>query len=383
MEVNGIFLVFIVLIILLFLGILSSYLIQFLRKPKDDSADYAKALEAILDGDQRGGIQKLKDTIRKNTENVEAYIRLGIILRNQGAYTNALKIHKEVLLRKNLAPEFKEKLFLALTDDYFQIGNYDLALKYLERFEKEIRQKDKRVIKYKIKAYENLKRFDDAYNLLKGNPELHPNKDNQLALYKVLKGHLLVEDKEEKEARITYKDALKHEPYNPGALLGIGDSYWREDRKDEAIDRWAELCENNPEMASLAFSRLEKAAYEMGEFENLLGFYQSLSRKHPKLVSPLIALSKIYRKKGEYDSSLKVLEKALQLEPENLIIKAYQVKVWIMKGDEKLAASSGLDLLRSEVFDKEKKFVCSNCGFNNDDVLWHCPECSAWNTFTN
>ena len=378
MEVNGIFLVFLVLIILLFLGILSSYLIQFLRKPKDDSAHYARALEALLDGDQRAGIQKLKDTIRKNTENVEAYIRLGIILRNQGAYTNGLKIHKEVLLRKNLSTEYREKLFLAMTDDYFKIGNYVLALKYLDRFEKEIR-----VIKYKIKAFENLNRFDDAYNLLKSNPELHPSKDNQLALYRVLKGNLLVDKKEEKEARIAYKEAQKHEPYNPGALIGLGDSYWREDRKDEAIDKWAELCENNPEMAYLSFSRLEKAAYEMGEFENLLGFYQSLSRKHPKLVSPLIALSQIYRKKGEYDSSLKVLGKALQLEPDNLNIRALQVKVWIRKGDEKQAAKAGLDLLRAEVFDKEKQYVCSNCGYVNDDVLWYCPECSAWNTFIN
>jgi len=71
MELNGFFLVFVVLIILLFLGVLSSLLIQTFRKPKNLFADYTMALEAILDGDQRSGIQKLKDAIRNNTENIE------------------------------------------------------------------------------------------------------------------------------------------------------------------------------------------------------------------------------------------------------------------------------------------------------------------------
>lgn len=381
MEINGVLLTFIIFVVILFLGLLSTLLIQTFRKTKDQNASYKQALEAILDGDQRFAIQKLKDAIRIDTENIDAYLRLGILLRNQGAITNALKIHKEVLLRKKIGKEAKGKLFLALVDDYFQAKKYDFALSYLRRFEKEISQNDLKMIRYKIKAYELLNYYDEAYELLKSNKKLHSNPDNQLALYMVMKGHRLVEEQKEKEARIAYKDALKHESANPGALLGIGDSYWREERKDEAIDRWAELCENNPDYAYLAYSRLEKAAFEMGEFENLLGFYQSLSRKHPHLVSPLSALANIHMKKGEYDQSLKDLEKALRLAPDDLYLKAFQVKVWIKKDDKKNAASSGLELLDQEVFNKHNTFRCNKCGYRSPNVLWQCPECLTWNSF--
>jgi len=381
MELNGVFLFFIILFVLLFLGILSTVIFNIVKKPSDSIEDYIQGLQAITDGDNRLAILKLKNAIRKNTENVEAYIRLGNLLRREGLAPNALKIHKELLLRKKMQKDQRGRLFLALADDYSDAGKNDLALKYLDLYASEIDNADPRVMHKSLNLYEKLKKWKKAHQLLKGHPGLVDDNNNRLALYKVYIGDKLVKDNKEKEARISYKEALKHEENNPAALLAIGDSYWREERREEARSRWGELSDKNPKYAFLAFDKLEKASFEMGEFSNMETFYQNLIRQHPEFTEPMIALSNIHQKKGEFDKSIQILEKVLKLEPENSMAKALRLKVLIKKGNDEEFVESGLEFLNSEFLKKEKHFICNDCGHDSLEALWHCPACGNWNSY--
>jgi lipopolysaccharide biosynthesis regulator YciM len=380
-EFNGIFLFFIVLLVLLFLGLLATIAINYFKKSEDGIEDYINGLEAITDGNNRMAIQKLKNAIRKNTENVEAYIRLGDLLRKEGLAANALKIHKELLLRTNLSKPQRGRLYRALAVDYKNAGKYDLALKYANLYIKEIDAKDSAVLKVQLELFENLKKWNQAFQLLKSAPELIPDQKNRLALYKVMIGDELVKEKKEKDARISYKEALKQEEYNAAAYLGIGDSYWREERKEEAVDYWVELAGNNPRYAFLTFSRLEKAWFEMGEFANMQVFYQSLIRKYPELVDPVVALSRIHLKKGEYDEALKLVEALLKKNPGNSLVIALKLKIQIGREDIKTLKTECLEFLDTFFLKKKTDCKCSVCGYVSDKEMWHCPKCNAWNSF--
>src|SRR6201996_64085 len=67
---------------------------------------------------------KLMDT---NAETVETHFALGALYRRRGEVERAIRIHQNLLARKELAPEHREQALLALAQDYLRAGVLDRA----------------------------------------------------------------------------------------------------------------------------------------------------------------------------------------------------------------------------------------------------------------
>ena len=75
---------------------------------------YNKALKAIIDNNQERAFQILKDLIQKDSNNSEAYLLLGNLLRDRNI-EKALKIHQSIIVRPGLSKQIKiQVFFLAL-----------------------------------------------------------------------------------------------------------------------------------------------------------------------------------------------------------------------------------------------------------------------------
>ena len=80
------------------------------------------------------------------------------------------------------------------------------------------------VTTYLVKIYEKRKEWEKASNLYKESSMAKSEQGkSKLALYKVLQGEQIVENGDEKSARIYYKDALKLNPNCTAAYLFLGD----------------------------------------------------------------------------------------------------------------------------------------------------------------
>ena len=67
---------------------------------------YNKALKAIIDNNQERAFQILKDLIQKDSNNSEAYLLLGNLLRDRNI-DKALKIHQSIIVRPGLSKQMK------------------------------------------------------------------------------------------------------------------------------------------------------------------------------------------------------------------------------------------------------------------------------------
>ena len=94
------------------------------RKSKQptDVEVYNKALKAIIDNNQERAFQILKDLIQKDSNNSEAYLLLGNLLRDRNI-DKALKIHQSIIVRPGLSKQMKIQVHQALGLDYIEIGN--------------------------------------------------------------------------------------------------------------------------------------------------------------------------------------------------------------------------------------------------------------------
>ena len=76
----------------------------------------------------------------------------------------------------------------------------------------------------------------------------------------------LIEDKKERDGRLKFREALKiHDKCAP-AYLYLADSYIREQRLSDAQDELIKFIEQIPELAYLAFERIQDILFEFGQF---------------------------------------------------------------------------------------------------------------------
>src|SRR5436309_3519735 len=83
--------------------------------PPPSDAPYKRAITCLIRGDQDGALRYLKDTVRQDTDNVEAYIWLGDLLRTRGEAERALAIHRELSVRHIDDATLKERVYEGLT----------------------------------------------------------------------------------------------------------------------------------------------------------------------------------------------------------------------------------------------------------------------------
>ena len=338
-------------IILLFgaILILAFYSVYTRKKvSRDDYNPYILALKFMAEGENRLAVEKFKEAVRSNSANIDAYLKLGTILRNEGLYKNAIRIHQDLTLRGDLQSgdliNVKKNLIL----DYWYLKDYSKAEYYLNQLIEDKSQIDW-ATPYLTKILEKKGEWQQAIDILSKSSLAREQKGKlKIAALKVKQGQKLAENHEEKEARIIFKEAIKTEHECAEGYLQLGDSYLREGRTDDAINAWTNLCKKVKDKAHLAFDRLEKAWFEKGKFSKIEELYTSMLQEEEDNLHALIALSEIYRKKGEYDQSLKLLQEAQKRDLDPRLIRSQMARVYMDKNQYKEAAKLAIDLLPKE-----------------------------------
>jgi lipopolysaccharide biosynthesis regulator YciM len=325
------------------------------RVVSDEDKPYVMALKYMAEGENRLAVEKFKEAVRDNSSNIDAYLKLGTILRNEGLYENAIRIHQDLTLRGNLGTaeliDVKKNLIL----DYWYLKDYTKAEHYLNQL-----KDDKNLVDwttpYLVKILEKKGEWKQAVELLNKSSLSSEQKGKfKIAGLKVKQGQKFVENQEEKDARILFKEAIKTDHKCAEGYLQLGDSYLREGRTTDAISAWTDLCKKVPEKAHLAFDRLEKAWFEKGQFSKIEELYTSMLQDDENNLPAILALSEIYRKKGDFDQSLKLLQEAQKRDLESDLILSQIAKVRMDKGQYKEAATLAIDLLSKENRDEGSK----------------------------
>jgi lipopolysaccharide biosynthesis regulator YciM len=352
------------------------------RKPKKDKNNYLEALEYLVDGHEKRAIQKFKEAVRENSENIEAYLRLGDLLRKRGMAGNALKIHKDLMLRSNLSEDNRTKIQYSLMLDYENLGNTRLAIEtaksILEDGKAYQNETATRLLNYLetealwMEARQTIKRYfrDIPAQLIKKS-----------ALYLVFEGMQLQENGEGRDARIKYKEAIKIDPACEAAYYYLGQSYFNENRLDDAIREWENLSEQIPRKAYVAFDALERTWFDLGRFTEAEKLYRSILEQDSGNLFAALALARIYEKKEDYDNALIILEHLNdenQLEPR---IVGYKIRLLNNKNQYKQASGLALDYFQSDADIEDVEFICQECHYRSREPLWLCPQCKSINTF--
>lgn len=343
---------------------------------------YLQAMEYLADGNDRLAIQKFKECVREDTENISAYLRLGDLLRRRGLLTNAIRIHKDLTLRGGLPPNRRVEILQSLLRDYdaaqdsengIQVANEILSLNH---------KPECWVIETLIRFQEKLEKWEVAGETIGRFQKILPKEfSRRQALYLVFRGLQLIEKGAGKEGRVKFREALKKDRTCVAAHYYLGQSYQDEGRADDAVKAWRRLCHEVPGKAHIVFPALEKAWFELGRFAEAKSLYQELLNHPDDGVTAGLALAEIYHKKGDYDEALAVLEMMKERFGTVTAIVRKQMQVYFSKGQYKQAAASALSYLESSMPGSNGQYQCNQCGQLSVDPQWKCHQCHSLDSF--
>jgi len=349
-------------------------------RPAERFSPYAQGLNHLLAGDLDRAKEKLTEAVRKDSENVDAYLKLGSILRQRNQIVPAIKVHQSLTVRPDLKPADRIEILRELALDYEQAGALRRAAEFADRI-LTLSSDHVWALKFRLGLAERLQDWAMAFETLRKLNSFSDQKDQtKLALYRVEEGRALLDQGKGKEGRVKCREALRHDRACAHAYLTLAQSYIAEDREEDALRELKALLEANPDQAYLGYEMLENLYFALGRFGELEILYHQIVEKRPEELHAAQALARFLRKKGEIQGALDVCRTIVERHPDDIWARRFMIRTLLEIGRMNEIGPLSVEVLDRVMSDKPR-YLCSQCGFQTDEPLWRCPRCSALAAF--
>lgn len=345
------------------------------ERPGPDTP-YQHGLAALLRGDKDEALRAFTETVEIDTDNADAYLHIGNLLRDRGEGIRALHIHRELTVRTGQTPSQERDAREALVLDLIALGRAGEAID--EALElREMDRKNGRALDVLLRAHEAAGDWDRAFEVRSEMARASGERENgSLARYRSAAGEGFLRAGRTAEAERQFKKALRLDRDHPAALLRLGDICYRRDHKDRAVVLWKGLALAHPHLAHLVVERLETAHFERGRFSDMSHTYEELLARNPRDARIHLALARMHIKKGDLALAASVLGHALEIDPESIQARLLLVNVHRRLGDVSRALDEMEALLRE--VPKAERFTCGACKATSEEFWTRCPQCQAW-----
>jgi lipopolysaccharide biosynthesis regulator YciM len=334
--------------------------------------NYIAGLKALIDNDDNTAFVKLKQAVADDTDNVDAYLKLGDLFRKRGQLEKAIRVHRELILRKSIAPQAVAQVRKSLAEDYITTKKYDLALDVLEKLAKESEHRlwaNQRM----LDVYERSNQWEKAFNICK---ILSKSKADQqkLSVYKYLIGMDLFNEGEFHKARLSFKDALHFDEGYADNYIMIAESYLAEDRKRDAVDFYKKLAEKAPSEFYRVVDKIEEAMFELGHFSDVEAIYRKILSENPDELNILKSLARIEEKKNNIQGAIEYLEQAFSAHPGDVAVAAKLMELYLGDG-HKHKAYELLKTIRLKSDFSPYQYICPHCHEKSSKPQTICANC--------
>lgn len=307
---------------------------RYLTRPVKTSSDmYVEALQDLLDGRQESAFTKLRQVVIENPDNIDAYVRLGQILRDNNKPDRALQVHKDLTLRSGLSEDEKVEILRQLNADYVALNDLDMAEAALKEIIT-IKPRDRWALVNLLDVQKKTQAWDDAYTTAVMLLKIEGNKSKKpLAAFKFHMGEDLYKKREYHKARILFKEALGFDPGFVAAYLAIGDSYYDEKRYEDAVNFWKKLIAAVPDQGHQVIEPLKKTLFDLGRYGEIHGICQEILKDSPRNLEARLCLAEFHEKKGDTDLAEQILSGIVDDYPHEIKAVMELIRIYMGRGD--------------------------------------------------
>jgi lipopolysaccharide biosynthesis regulator YciM len=346
------------------------------RGEEEESA-YEMGLDALISGDRGAAMRHLTQAVREDPRNVDAYIRLGNLLRERGQIRQATQVHRELLVKRRLPEPTRAEIVKNLALDLAEARRWPEVIEHIHSLPRPDRS-DLRVLRLARDAYEATGDIDQAVHahkeILKASSSIS---EPPVGVYRAQAALGALAQGDRDRARTALSAAVKESPEAVVANLYLGDMAAEDADLERATAFWMRIVTEKPECAGLVFERLEKAYFELGDFGRMLGIYEDVVSRSPSNVHALAGLSRMLERKGDVDDALRVAREAIKHEGRTLLGHRRLIELLTASGRYEEAARAAEELVQSLSTEASAR-TCPSCGDDLVEGEWRCRGCRTW-----
>lgn len=305
-------------------------LVVFFNRPKKKTRTeslYTDALNAIVRGDTKSALNLLREVVKRDTENVDAYLQMGDILREDDHPQQAIKIHQSLTVRPSLPDSLQIDIHKSLAQDYLKVNNLTKAKREGDQVLK-LDRKNTWAIEFLLDIAEQERDWEQAASLARASQRLNHRQDTRrVAEFQVFQGMDKLAHGDRRGAEASFEKAVRAAPDFGLPYLRIGDLHAEERNLVKAIDAWEQFAILSPAESRRVFSKIESALFDLGRFSEVEKFYQRILDKDPRNIDALAKLANVLQEKGESQKALSLVEEALAKNRDSIHVRLMKLKL--------------------------------------------------------
>ena len=135
------------------------------RESWDPASAYLRAIDALIRGRRMEAMEALRRVARRETDNLEAYLRLGDLVRIMGYPEKAERIHAGLLARPAEDPQLSVQVRESLVEDHLARQQWDEVIRHGEKL-RELDRRNRVALRALTRAYEAKQQWEKSFECL-------------------------------------------------------------------------------------------------------------------------------------------------------------------------------------------------------------------------
>ncbi|KZC18343.1 hypothetical protein RHOFW510R12_07340 [Rhodanobacter sp. FW510-R12] len=343
------------------------------------SSDYFRGLNYLLNEEQDKAIEVFLKLAEYNRDTVETHLALGNLFRRRGEVDRAIRLHQHLVSRPGLTDAMKTVALLELGEDYMRAGLLDRA----EALFSDLVAMDAHApsaLRHLIAIYQHERDWHKAIEHAR-RLEVMTGEDEapMIAQFYCELADRSRQHGARAEARDYLRQAFECQPDCVRAFMLTGRLLSEDGQHAEAVTAYEAAINADIAFTPDILPPLLNSYARSQQMERAEGFLRDmLGRYHG--VSPVLALTHLYRQRDGERAAVDFLTAQLRLRPSvrglMALIDATMDKI---EGEARENFLILRDLTR-KLLEGQAMYRCSRCGFGAKAHHWQCPSCKNWST---
>lgn len=343
---------------------------------------YSKGLNFLLNEQSDKAVDAFVDVVRIEPDAIETHFALGNLFRRRGETDRAIRVHQNLVERKNLPDEQRDHALFELGQDFLKAGLLDRAEDVFNRLEGT--QYGPAALHHRLEITQMVRDWTAAIAIAERlERDFRENHRREIAHFHCELAQKRLAGKEpgaSTAARNQAEIALQVDSEHARAHLLRGQIAFQDSDFELAICAWEDLLRYSPAHLALvvvewlgAHRAINKSAAGIEQAENLLS-------KHPSS-DIFAALAEAKAAENGAEAAQIWAEQQLRKTPSLLGLE----KLLALRAQSAPNEQHGdMELIQKMIQAQARRlsrYVCNHCGFKARQFYWQCAGCNRWDTY--
>jgi lipopolysaccharide assembly protein B len=352
---------------------------QLLSESRQLPRSYFKGLNFLLNEQPDKAIEAFIEVVKVDPETVELHFALGSLFRRRGETERAIRMHKNLLERSDLAEEQRLHAMVELGEDYLKAGLLDRA----EEMFAKLRNSPHRAVamKFLLEIYQQEKDWMKAVEVARElERESGQSAQKEIANYYCELALIEATHSRPDGAKRHLESALAAHRKCVRANIILGDVLAASGDQEGAIEAWKRIEQQNPAYLALVAQRMLEAHRALGRIGEGVTLLRGYLSGFPSLDMLDVAFQSTLDAEGA-EAAYKLVKDDLRRSQTLLgLDKLLEAQLLVAPAERRHDLEIVRNLLQSHTR-RLARYHCENCGFKARQFYWHCPACGGWETY--